>query len=196
MITFIKYIRKHIPIIWRIIELCNRLFVKLIYGNKIDSSVKEALDKYSTEYKIKEIKISDAKALELFFKLQPNGFDEFFKPHGFDEESIKETIKNEYIRMFTVNKENKIIGYFFIRFFANGKAFRGKIVDINYRGKGIAKMMGSCVTEIVFKVGFRLMATVSKKNVASINSSRASNKICIIKELENDYIYVEYLPKE
>ena len=97
--------------------------------------------------------------------------------------------------MFTVNDNGQIIGYFFLRFFATGKAFRGKIVDMNYRGRGIAKMMGACATEIAFLSGFRLMGTISKKNIASINSSKAVNNINIIKELDDGYIYVEYLSK-
>lgn len=196
MIELIKYIRKHVPLIWVIIESINFFLVKLKYGKNIDIAIRKVLCKYTNEYQVKEVEVSDISFLADFFMRQPEGFDEYFKPHGFDEVSIFKTKNREYIRMFTVNNNDHIIGYFFLRFFASGKAFRGKIVDINYRGKGIAKMMGACATDIAFLSGFRLMGTISKKNIASINSSKAVNKINIIRELDDDYIYVEYLPKE
>lgn len=195
MIKLVKYIRKHFPLIWVIIESINTFLVKMRYEKNIDIAVNEILYKYTNKYQFKELGISDIRFLAEFFIHQPEGFDEYFKPHGFDERSILKTKKNEYIRMFTVNDNGHIIGYFFLRFFATGKAFRGKIVDVHYRGRGIAKMMGACATEIAFLSGFRLMGTISKKNIASINSSKAVNKINIIKELDDGYIYVEYLPK-
>ena len=195
MIKFIKYIRKHFPLIWIIIEAINTFLVKIRYEKNIDIAISKVLHKYTDEYQFKELGISDIRSLADFFIHQPEGFDEYFKPHGFDEKSILKTMKREYIRMFTVNDNGQIIGYFFLRFFATGKAFRGKIVAMNYRGRGIAKMMGACATEIAFLSGFRLMGTISKKNIASINSSKAVNNINIIKELDDGYIYVEYLSK-
>lgn len=56
-------------------------------------------------------------------------------------------------------------------------------------------MMGRLTTEICQLAGFRLFATISRNNVKSISSSKAVNDICIIKELPNDYLYVEYLLK-
>lgn len=196
MIELIKYIRKHMPFIWICLEFINSLLVKIRFGKKINTSINRILAQYSKGYQLKEITDSDIQNLAVFFSRQPEGFDKYFKPHGFDEVSIRKTKNREYIKMFSVNDNNQIIGYFFIRFFANGKAFRGKIVDINYRGKGIAKMMGACATDIAFMSGFRLMGTISKNNIASIQSSKSVNKIHIIKELDDNYIYVEYLPKE
>ena len=95
----------------------------------------------------------------------------------------------------TVFDKDKIIGYFFIRFFANRKAFRGKMVDVNFQGRGIAKNMGRIMTDVALGAGFRLFATISKDNLSSLASSKAVNEIRIVAELDNNYIYIEYLSK-
>ena len=97
--------------------------------------------------------------------------------------------------MFGVFDKDKIIGYFFIRFFANRKAFRGKMVDVNFQGRGIAKNMGRIMTDVALGAGFRLFATISKDNLSSLASSKAVNEIRIVAELDNNYIYIEYLSK-
>lgn len=97
--------------------------------------------------------------------------------------------------MFGTFDGDQIIGYFFIRFFINRKAFRGKMVDAKYQGKGIAKKMGILMTEIALGSGFRLFATISRENMSSLASSKAVNQIKVVEELKDNYLYVEYLPK-
>ena len=94
--------------------------------------------------------------------------------------------------MFGTFDNEKIVGYFFLRFFANRTAFRGKMVDSKYQRKGIAKEMGYIMTDIAFKAGFRLYATISKFNYGSMASSEAVNEIHIIKKLPDNYMYIEY----
>ena len=57
-------------------------------------------------------------------------------------------------------------------------------------------MMGKLMTDICLLLNFRVFATISKKNVKSMASSQAVNRIRIIKELPDDYLYVEYLLKD
>ena len=56
--------------------------------------------------------------------------------------------------------------------------------------------MGLVTTQICHDMGFRLFATISKKNVKSMAYSKAVNEVRVIKELADDYIYVEYLLKK
>lgn len=78
----------------------------------------------------------------------------------------------------------------------NGKAFRGKIVGVDFRGRGIAKTFGTLTTEIASAFGLGLFGTISKANSASMASSKSSNEIKIIEELPNDYLLIQYLPKQ
>ena len=97
--------------------------------------------------------------------------------------------------MFVALDGNRIVGYCFLRCFANGKAFRGKIVDYRYRNRGIAKQMGIVTTQVATVMGLRMFGTISRHNYASKHSSEAVNEIRVIRELPDDYLYIEYLSK-
>ena len=49
---------------------------------------------------------------------------------------------NSFVAFVLVDRNNdQIAGYCFNRSFCNGKGFRGRMVDINYRGKGLGTIM-------------------------------------------------------
>ena len=81
-------------------------------------------------------------------------------------------------------------------FFFIGKCFSGKVVDYRWRVKGIAVLMGELSTDIASALKLRMFGTISKNNASSLHSSQASNKIRILEELPDDYLYIEYLPKK
>ena len=96
---------------------------------------------------------------------------------------------------FIVSSGNQIVGYFFLRSFVNGKSFRGKIVDKDWQGRGIAKLMGIAMTKVSQHLGLRMFGSISPENFASMASAKASNNIKVLKTLENGYYYIEFLPK-
>jgi hypothetical protein len=98
--------------------------------------------------------------------------------------------------MYVVEKDDCVVGYVFLRCLFNGKCFRGKMVDVNWREKGIAVLMGHLSTEIALHLGLRMFGTISKENYASLYSSQSSNEIKVVEELPNNYLYIEYLPKK
>jgi hypothetical protein len=131
-----------------------------------------------------------------FFANQPEEAYEFFKPHDFDATSIKKVIDNKAFQSIVVWKEQTIVGYFFLRCFVNGKCFRGKIVDKNWQGRGIAKQMGIVMTKVSQALGMRMFGSISPENYASLASAKASNEIKIHQTLDNGYYYIEFLPKQ
>ena len=70
------------------------------------------------------------------------------------------------------------------------------MVDANYQGQGIAKNMGRILHHIAWDSNFRVFGTASTKNSKSIRSYQAINNFKIIKELDNDFIFFEYLKTE
>lgn len=193
MIQLFRLIKLHIPYLWYLIEYINGITINILYGKRISKATLEFGYYESSEHYIyRPLTKADLSSLANLLASQPSDFDHYFKPHGFDLKSLFRQIRNKSFLMLGVFKDEKIIGYFFIRFFINKKAFRGKMVDCAHQGQGIAKRMGIIMTNITFNAGFRLFATISKANLSSIASSKAVNSIRIIKELPDDYIYVEY----
>ena len=94
------------------------------------------------------------------------------------------------------SEPKQIVGYFFLRCFVNGKAFRGKMVDKDYQGRAIAKLIGLAMTKVATTLGVRMFGSISTENYASLSSSKASNEVKIHKTLENGYYYIEFLEKK
>ena len=73
------------------------------------------------------------------------------------------------------------------------KGFRGRMVDISYRGKGLGTMINKILNEVGFGIGLRLFETVNKDNVASYRSAMSASNVKVIKELEGGDLYLEIL---
>ena len=193
MTAILIFIKHHIPFIWNIVEYINSQLFYILYRKQLEFLG----EKYSqSKDSVRILRIEDMVALSEFFNKQPADSFEYFKPHAFDYNSLVKKNKDKSFIMIGVFSNNEIIGYGFLRCFFNGKAFRGKIVDISHQGHGIAKQIGSVLTDMATLMHLRLFATISKDNVKSISSSSAVNKIKILKELPDNYIFVEYLRKQ
>ena len=95
-----------------------------------------------------------------------------------------------------VDKEkNEIAGYCFNRSFFHGVGFRGRMVDINYRGKGLGTAMNRLLNEVGFGIGLSLFETVSKDNVASYRSALSASNVKVVQELPHNELYLEILPE-
>lgn len=188
-------LRDKFGFLWNLIEWGNAFVFALTHKsalNKIPAILKEC----SGPYTLRMAESADAAPLAEFFSEQPEESFEFFKPHAFDEKALAKIIRNKAFLTFLVLDGEKIVGYFFLRCFVNGKSFRGKIVDYRYRGKGIAKLQGLAMTKISVATGIRMFGTISPDNYASLASSKAVNEVRIVETLDNGYYYIEYLPKE
>ena len=195
MYTIIQNIRHRLPFLWTFIESANAALFRLRYGRNL-KLIPQILSKYSdndVSYSIADN--NDAPKLALFFQRQPNEAFKYFRPHEFDEISIRKLIGNPSFIMIIAKCNSEIAGYSFLRCFANGKAFRGKIVDIDFRGRGLAKKIGFLTTEITSCLGLSLFGTISRSNISSMESSKSSNEIKILKELSDNYLLIQYLPK-
>ena len=187
-------LRDRIGFIWNLVEWGNSLVFALTHRSAL-KKIPAILQECSGAYTLRLAELTDAAALATFFAEQPEEAFTFFKPHSFDENSLKKIIRNKAFLTFGVLDKEKIVGYFFLRCFVNGKSFRGKIVDYRYRGKGIAKLQGLAMTKVAVALGIRMFGTISPDNYASLASSKAVNETRIVATLDNGYYYIEYLPK-
>ena len=185
-------IRDKFSWLWDIIEYLNSFLFYMRYEKKL-----EDIDfKNITEgYEINPINAIETKRMVEFFACQPEDAFKFFHPHGFDEKNIKKLQKNKaflgYVLLDKLN--NKIAGYCFNRCFFHGQGFRGRMVDIEYRGKGLGTTMNKLLNEVGFGIGVRLFETVSKDNVASYKSALSASNVRVVKELPDNELYLEII---
>jgi len=195
MIRLLLFIKHHLGFLWRVAEFCNGLLFRFLFWKKIDKAVKSVCCEYSSSEMIfRPVQEADITALSAFFHDQPDESYRYFKPHDFDENTLYRLWKNpSFFPMIAVTEDNQIAGYFMIRCFVNRKAFAGFLVGYNFQGCGIVKKMCRIVFNICWSNHFRTFATVSKANARAIAVYRSINEFKILKELPNDYIYIEYI---
>ena len=188
-------LRDYFPFLWDLIDIINSWLFGFRYGSKI-AQVNNTLNDGVEIYQIKCISELPVDNLVTFFANQPEEAYKYFKPHGFDAKSLKKLQGYKAFLAYAVMNGDKIVGYFFMRSFFWGKTYIGRMVDVNYRGKGIAKMMNRKTMEIAGILGLRVFQTISPENVSSLKSAEAENELRIIKTMPNGDLYVENLPKK
>lgn len=203
------YFRDHLPCLWDIVNVLNSFLFSIRYKKRYDSLDYNFSHEGYTLFPIKDVPVD---VLVKFFSHQPKDAYMFFKPHGFDRKSLLKLQRNKaflaYVLIDSSQTPNaktsnirelrgvKIAGYCFIRAFFHGKGFRGRIVDIDYRGLGLGTFMNKFLNDIGFGIGLRLFETVSKDNLASYRSMVSASKFKIVKELPHNELFLEILPNK
>ena len=77
-----------------------------------------------------------------------------------------------------------------------GKGFRGRMVGMDFRGRGLGTLMNKLMNDIGFGIGLRLFETVSKDNVASYRSALSASSVKVVEELEHNELYLEILKEK
>lgn len=186
------FLRDQLPWLWDLVDILNSWLFTLRYGKKLEFfQFKHIPD----GFKLVELRNLIPEQMAEFFNHQPEEAFTFFKPHGFDAESIKKLQKNKAFLAYVLIDESdgRIAGYCFNRAFFFGKGFRGRMVDIDYRGRGLGTMMNRMLNEVGFGIGLRLFETVSKDNIASYRSAVSASGFRVVKELPHNELYLEIL---
>jgi len=178
--------------LWNLIESVNSILFSIRYEKIVkDFSFSTVPDGYSV-YPIKDVSTEE---MVVFFEEQPEDAYTYFRPHGFDAKSIKRLQKNKSFLAYVLKDitNEKIAGYCFNRSFFHGKGFRGRMVDIDYRGKGLGTAMNKMLNEVGFCIGLKLFETVSKDNVASYRSALSASNVRVVEELPHNELYLEII---
>ena len=176
--------------LWDIIEQVNSLLFSMRYGRYQKGF---SFTTVPDGYEAKPLYEIPTEIMVEFFNQQPVEAYTFFHPHGFDANSIKKLQKSKaFLAYVLVEKEtDKIAGYCFNRSFFHGVGYRGRMVDVNYRGKGLGTAMNKMLNEAGFHLGLRLFETVSKDNVASYRSAMSASNVKVVKDLPHNELYLE-----
>lgn len=184
-------LRDDLPWLWNGVDTVNGWLFALRYGNKSEEIVRQC--NKDIPYQIVPLRNCPTDALVAFFEHQPEEAFRFFHPHGFDRLSIERLKGNRAFLAYMLKDGDAYVGYSFLRSFFWGKCFRGRMVDIDWRGKGIGTLMNRVMNRIGFGLGMRIFETVSKDNIASYKSAMAASKCKIIKEMDNNDLYIEVI---
>lgn len=200
------FLRDKCPFIWDMIDIVNAWLFSMRYGKKLKAIESGILEQYAKECCMKVVPMCEVPTEQLvaFFAAQPGEAYTFFKPHGFDGKSIKKLQRNRSFLAYILMDSNSsnlsdssnrpaIAGYCFIRSFFHGKGFRGRMVGIDHRGRGLGTKMNRLMNDVGFGIGLRLFETVSKDNVASYRSALSSSNVKVVEEMPHNEVYLEIL---
>ncbi|MBN1181852.1 MAG: hypothetical protein JXB49_06165 [Bacteroidales bacterium] len=187
------FIKHHFIFLWRIIELGNSSIFRIIYKQKLEKLLSSIFNEFNnTPFSCRRLKISDFQNLNKLISSQNETDLKYFNPHGFDLLSLRRQYENHSFLMMGAFDKEKMVGYFFLRFFVNKQCFVGRLIDKDYRGKGIGSVMNNIMYHISWRMRFRCMSTISRNNKAVMQAHAKNPTMRIIKELQNEYLLVEF----
>lgn len=189
------FLQNKLSFIWYTIEWLNSCLFSFIYGQKLKSVEQKVLQQYARKSGMKIVRLSEMSIDKLvsFFAVQPEEAYTYFKPHGFDSKSLRKLQRNRSFLAYVLINNEQIVAYCFLRSFFMGKGFRGRMVGIDFRGRGLGTLMNKLMNDVGFGIGLRLFETVSKDNVASYRSALSASNVKVVQELEHNEFYIEIL---
>ena len=194
MEKILLYVKHHIRFLWEIIEFVNVKLFTWFYKSKMDLISSDVIVNTPTDLiHFRKLNLTDLPLLHKMINSQKPSDLQYFRPHGFDLLSIEHQLNKSSFLMMGAYDSEKMVGYFFLRFFITKKCFVGRIIDKEYRHKGIGAKMNTIMYEIAWKMGFRCLSTISKNNTLVIRSHAQNEFMIILKELRNDYLLVEFV---
>ena len=139
--------------------------------------------------------INDAGRLADFFARQPEESYKWFRPHTFDENTLRTLLGRKSYLIYVMEEDGEIIGYAFLRCFLNGECFLGKMVDVHHQGKGVCTTLCKVGMNMAEIIGFRMFESINKENVGSMKASQKACDVIVVKELEGGDVLIEDRPK-
>jgi hypothetical protein len=190
------FIKHHFGFLWIIIEWLNGIIFQLLFKSRMDNITAEIFAEVTeTPYSYRKLITQDIESLYNLINSQNITDLKYFNPHKFDLKAIQRQFKSRSFLMMGVFEKNKMVGYFFLRFFSNKKCFVGRLIDKDYRGLGIGPVMNNIMYEIAWRLGFRCLSTISKNNTAVMHAHVKNPAMIVLKELQNNYLLVEFVRK-
>lgn len=135
--------------------------------------------------------VGDTSSLVDFFGRQPEESFRWFRPHEFDEGTLRKLLKRKSHIIYMMEDEGEIIGYAFLRCFVNGKCFLGKMVDAERQGRGACTVLCAVGMRMANYLGIRMFESINKENVGSMRASQKACDVIVVEELENGDVLIE-----
>jgi len=194
-VRLLHYIKRHVSFLWPPIDWLNTLLFKWLHCRKFKRIVPEVIKEYGlTGFTFRKLEYRDLSAIKLLTDSQAPGRLDYFKPHGFEEKELYKVFKNPAFLMMGAFEGRRMVGYFFLRFFWNRRCFVGRLIDQQYEGKGIGRVMNKIMYQIGWQSGFRVLSTISRNNRLVMKAHAKNDSMVVLKELYDDFLLVEFKP--
>lgn len=194
MEKFLIFIKHHVGFLWKVIEWGNGVVFAMIYRSELLRILPGVFREYTlASFSFNRLSPSNAPQLYELIKNQKDTDLEYFRPHGFGLKDIEDQFNNRALLMMGVFDKDKLVGYFFLRFFYNRKCFVGRLIDEHYRGRGIGNVMNTIMYEVAWRMKFKCLSTISRNNRLVMHAHSRNSHIKVIKELQGDYLLVEFV---
>ncbi|MDE7144816.1 MAG: hypothetical protein K2O30_01525 [Duncaniella sp.] len=188
-------IKHRYPSLWRTVERANSILMRLRYPRLPEIAKGAAASRSSGGIKWSIVTPDDADNLSSFLEsIHPDRL-RYFNPHPFDIHTLRSMASGGSFVMLKVTRDNRIIGYHFLRCFFIGKAFHGLIVDSSCASCGIGTDMWSLGAEICRNAGLSMFATISSSNYPSLASCRKGCDTRVVETLPDGYLVLACSPK-
>lgn len=186
-------IQAKMPFVWGSVEKVNEWLFVLRYGSRLNTIANE---EQHGAYIYRRLNAGDVPALVAFFGRQPEDSFRYFKPHQFDADTVSRLLRNKSYLAYGVMSGEKCVGYYFLRSYFIGKSYLGKLVDADLRGRGIGKQMCMHLMDVATTLGLHMYETISKENLSSLYATQKVLETRVIKELPDNYLYIEDIRKK
>jgi hypothetical protein len=197
MERILLFIKHHFSFLWEIIEWVNRLFFSSFFNTKLNRILPGVFYDYpDSQFAFRRLTENDIESLHSMITEQDSSDLKYFHPHGFDLKSLHHQLNNSSFLMMGAFNGEKMAGYFFLRFFANKKCFVGRLIDKQFRGKGIGLTMNKIMYETAWRMGFRCLSTISRNNTRVMRAHAKNPAMVVLKELRDNYLLVEFLKEK
>lgn len=194
MTGLLLFIKHRLPFLWRGIDWLNLVLFRLLHGDRLQKEAEHCFREFTLAgYQFRALTVRDLDGLVNLLARQRAGRLDYFKPHGFDHESLERVTRNPSFLMFGVFSDERLVGYFFLRCFWNRKCFVGRLIDEPHERKGIGRVMNQILYNTPWRSGFRCMTTISKNNALVMRSHANNPTVRVLEELPNDYLFVEFV---
>lgn len=179
------WVQKRCPWIWDAVEWMNSELFAMIKCREL-GHLNDCLAEG-----VRLADVSDTGRLVSFFERQPEESYKWFRPHEFDEGTLRKLLKRKSYIIYIMEEEEEIIGYAFLRCFVNGKCFLGKMVDVGHQGKGVCTVLCAVGMRMANCLRIRMFESINKENVGSMKASQKACDVVVVEEMKNGDMLVE-----
>jgi hypothetical protein len=197
MIALLLKLKHRLPFLWRGVEWVNSILFVMLHSRRIMTNARACLQRYRLDgFAFRLMTTEDAPAVSAFLTRQPDTRMAYFRPHGFDVNSVRRKAMDPAFVIFGVFRDETLVGYFFLRCFWTRKAFVGRAIDREWDRQGIGRVMNQILYNTAWNSGFRCLTTISRHNHAVVRSHANNPASRILGDLPNDYMLVEMTPPD